>query len=111
GRLVGVLKLLKAGDVGALIWRSKQGVVGRVSGDHLPGHDVDNRLLRAGESRLVNADVAEQVVPACADVGDFKQQVRRERRLKAGVVLMEVRRAQAALERAAAQGTGDKRRE
>jgi hypothetical protein len=49
---------------------------------------------RAGQPRLVDADVAEQVVPACADVSRFEQQVLRERILKAGVVLMKVKRAQ-----------------
>ena len=66
----------------------------------------------AGKPRLVDADVAEQVVPACADVGDFEQQVLRERILKAGVVLMKVSRAQTAIKRTAAKGdAGDERGE
>ena len=78
----------------------------------MSGHGIDNRLLRAGKPRLVDADVAEQVVPARADVGDFEQQVLRERILKAGVVLMKVSRAQMAIKRTAAQGdAGDERRE
>ena len=88
---------MKAGDVGTLIWRSQRGVGGRVVGNRLPGHGIDNRVLRAGKRRLVDADVAEQVATSCTDVGDFEQQVMRERILKAGVVLMKVRRAQTAI--------------
>jgi hypothetical protein len=70
-----VLKLLKAKDVGALIRRPEQGVGGRVGGDRLPGYGVDDWPLRAREPCLVDADVAEQVAPARADVGDFEGSV------------------------------------
>ena len=50
-------------------------------------------MLWAGKLRLVNGDVADQIKPARANVGDFEQQVMAQRILEAGVVLMEVRRA------------------
>src|SRR5262245_1583250 len=103
GGLGGGLNLDQAGDVGTLIRCSQEGVRRRVGCYRLSGYGINNRLLRAGELRLVDVDAAEQVAPSCAYVGDFEQQVMRERVLKAGVVLMEIRRAHETIKRVAGE--------
>src|SRR5712691_6900040 len=54
-------------------------------------------MLRAGEARLVNADIGEQVEPAIADVSDLDGHIFAHGVLHTCVVLVEIRSAEVAI--------------
>ena len=59
----------------ALKRRAKLRVSRRVRGDTGAGDGVDYRTLRAGETRLVDGDLPQQVQSPRADISSFPQHV------------------------------------
>ena len=60
-------------------------------------------MLRTGKSRLVNANAANQIKTATANESDFDERVMTELILNASIVLLNVGRAQIAIENLACQ--------
>ncbi len=81
----------------ALKGRAQAGVLRRVGRDDGARHCVDDRMLDAGERRLVDRHLSQKFQSARAHVRDFQNHVIRDFELNAGVVLLDIWRAHVAI--------------
>jgi len=91
----------KAGDFDSLIRRAQRYICGVGCVFVVmtwPLTAVNDRLLRTGKSRLVNANAANQIKTATANESDFEERIMTDLILNARIVLLNVGRAEIAIE-------------
>src|SRR5215213_1967335 len=104
GRLRGRLVLEETVYARALKRPAQGRVPGRVSRDDRSRGIVGYGVRRRGEPRLVERELPEEVQAPRADVADFEHEVPGKLVLRVGVVLVDVRRADVAVEDRARKG-------